>query len=115
MQRRSWLASAAAPGTEAAAEKMDSAQYHDVDIASLELVRPRTVGVEHVGLWAMAQLGFVETLNALGLSAVQSAAVMGNVIGRMAAYLRFGSSAHSVGSGTYSVMILVRSESAADT
>ena len=79
------VASAAAPCTEAAAEKRGSAQYHEVDIASLELVRPRTVGVEHVGLWAMAQLGFVEKLNALGLSAVQSAAVMGNVIGRMAA------------------------------
>lgn len=77
------VASAAAPCT--AAEKKGSAQYHEVDIASLELVRPRTVGVEHVGLWAMAQLGFVEKLNALGLSAVQSAAVMGNVIGRMAA------------------------------
>jgi hypothetical protein len=43
------------------------------------------VGVEQVGLWAMAQLGFVEKLKALGLSAVQAAAVMGNVIGRMAA------------------------------
>jgi len=79
------VASAAASCTEAAAQKRGGAQYHEVDIASLELVRPRTVGVEQVGLWAMAQLGFVEKLKALGLSAVQSAAVMGNVIGRMAA------------------------------
>lgn len=79
------VASAAASCTEAAAQKRGGAQYHEVDIASLELVRPRTVGVEQVGLWAMAQLGFVEKLKALGLSAVQGAAVMGNVIGRMAA------------------------------
>ena len=79
------VASAAASCTEAAAQKRGGAQYHEVDIASLELVRPRTVGVEQVGLWAMAQLGFVEKLKALGLSAVQAAAVMGNVIGRMAA------------------------------
>ncbi len=43
------VAGTAAPCT--AAEKRGSAQYHEVDIASLELVRPRTVGVEHVGLW----------------------------------------------------------------
>jgi hypothetical protein len=79
------VASAAASCTEAAAQNRGGAQYHEVDIASLELVRPRTVGVEQVGLWAMAQLGFVEKLKALGLSAVQGAAVMGNVIGRMAA------------------------------
>ena len=28
-----------------------------VDVDSLELIRPRSVGVEHVGLWAMDQLG----------------------------------------------------------
>lgn len=43
------VASAAAPCTEAAAEKRSGAQYHEVDIASLELVRPRTVGVD---MWA---------------------------------------------------------------
>jgi len=33
-----------------------------VDVASLELHRPRSVGVEQLGLWAMQQLGFIELL-----------------------------------------------------
>jgi len=34
------------------------ADIQSVDIASLELHRPRSVGVEQLGLWAMQQLGF---------------------------------------------------------
>lgn len=59
--------------------------YPEVEIESLELVRPRSVGVEHVGLYALAELGLVEGLTELGLNGVQRAAVMGNVIARMAA------------------------------
>ncbi len=59
--------------------------YPEVEIESLELVRPRSVGVEHVGLYALAELGLVEMLMKLGLNGVQRAAVIGNVIGRMAA------------------------------
>jgi transposase len=59
--------------------------YPEVEIESLELVRPRSVGVEHVGLYALAELGLVEVLTELGLNGVQRAAVIGNVIGRMAA------------------------------
>jgi len=33
-----------------------SADIQSVDVNSLELVRPRSVGVEHVGLWAIEQL-----------------------------------------------------------
>jgi transposase len=56
-----------------------------VDVDSLELVRPRSVGVEHVAVWALATLGVLELLAELGLNGVQRAAVVGNLIGRMAA------------------------------
>ena len=55
-----------------------------VDVDSLELVRPRSVGVEHVGLWAMDQLGLRTGLQALGLPASLCAAAIGSVIARMA-------------------------------
>jgi hypothetical protein len=42
-----------------------------VDIASLELHRPRSVGVEQLGLWAMQQLGFIELLISLGINGAQ--------------------------------------------
>ena len=56
-----------------------------VDVDSLTLAFPRSVGVEQVGLWAMQQVGFVPLLEELGLSGPQRAAVVGSVIGRMAA------------------------------
>jgi hypothetical protein len=36
-----------------------------VDVNSLELVRPRAVGVEHIGLWAMRQVDFTGLLREL--------------------------------------------------
>ena len=56
-----------------------------VDVNSLELVRPRSAGVEHVGLWAMEQLGFEGLLERLGFNAAQRAAAMASIVGRMAA------------------------------
>ena len=44
-----------------------------VDVDSLELVRPRSVGVEHVGLWAMEQAGLEELLEGLGFNGRQRA------------------------------------------
>jgi hypothetical protein len=61
------------------------ADVQAVDINSLELVRPRSVGVEHVGLWAMSQVGFADLLIGLGLSGPIRSAIMGSIIGRMAA------------------------------
>ena len=52
---------------------------------SLQLVRPRTVGVEHVALWAMQQVGLRALLAQLGLNSRQQAAAMGSIIGRLAA------------------------------
>ena len=51
---------------------------------SLELIRPRSVGVEHVGLWAMDQLGLRSCLEKLGIGASLRAAAIGSIIARMA-------------------------------
>lgn len=55
-----------------------------IDVDSVELSRPRTVGVESVGLWAMAEVDFVGLLQALGLTGPQRALIVGAIIGRMA-------------------------------
>lgn len=60
-------------------------QVHSIAVDSLTLSRPRTVGVEAVGLWAMAQVDFIALLEGLGLSGPQRAAVLGVILGRMAA------------------------------
>ena len=62
-----------------------AARFAEVDLATLEQVRPRTVGVEQAALAAVRQLGFEEKLTGLGFNRPQLAAALGNVIGRMAA------------------------------
>jgi transposase len=61
------------------------AAVHNIEVDSLVLSRPRTVGVEAVGLWAMAQVDFIALLEELGLTGPQRAAVLGVILGRMAA------------------------------
>jgi hypothetical protein len=58
--------------------------FADVDVASLQLTRPRSVGVEAVGAAAIGWLGIDPILQDLGFNAVQRAAVAGSLIGRMA-------------------------------
>ena len=60
-------------------------EFHHVDVASLQLLRPRSVGVEHLALWAMQQVQFIPLLAHLGLNGPQRAAAVGSVIARMAA------------------------------
>ena len=62
-----------------------STDTQSVLVDSLELVRPRSIGVEHVGLWAMLQVGFHDLLLDCGLSGPLRAAILGVIIGRMAA------------------------------
>ncbi len=69
----------------ASVQESTEAQYEEVDIASLELVRPRSVGVEHVGLAALSWLEIPQILEAVGFNGVQRAAALGSIIGRMAA------------------------------
>jgi hypothetical protein len=60
-------------------------RFHDVDLTTLDLVRPRSVGVEHAALTALRQLSFEAKLAELGFNRPQIAAAVGNVVGRMAA------------------------------
>lgn len=60
-------------------------EFAAVDVASLELTRPRCVGVEHAALSAMVALGFVDFLPSLGLNKVTCSAIVGQVVARMAA------------------------------
>jgi hypothetical protein len=60
-------------------------RFTEVDLSTLEMVRPRSVGVEHVALDAMCKLGFEEKLTELGFNGPQRAAAIGTIIGRMAA------------------------------
>ncbi len=48
------------------------------------MVRPRSAGVEHAGLWAMQQLGFGDLLDRLSCNGPLRTAAMGSIIGRMA-------------------------------
>ena len=59
--------------------------YAEVDVASLQLTRPRAVGVEAAGLAAMDWLGIDQILAGLGFNGVQRDAAAGLLIGRMAA------------------------------
>lgn len=59
-------------------------EYQEVDVNSLELVRPRSVGVEHAGLAALSWLGISDLLKSVGMNASQRACAMGSIIGRMA-------------------------------
>ena len=61
------------------------ADFAEVDIASLQLTRPRSVGIEAVGLAAIGWTGLTPILQNLGFNGVQRAAVAASLIGRMAA------------------------------
>ena len=55
-----------------------------VDVDSLRLVRPRSVGVEQVGLWALEQLELPALLAELGVNGALRAAAAGALVGRLA-------------------------------
>jgi transposase len=81
------LRPSAATVTAAQAAKADPnepARYQEVDLDSLDLVRPRSVGVEHAALSVMRQCGLEDKLAELGLNRPQIAAAIGNIVGRMA-------------------------------
>src|ERR1700733_5593651 len=61
------------------------ADFAEIDVTSLQLTRPRSVGVEAVGLAAIGWLGLTPILQSLGFNGVQRAAVAASLIGRMAA------------------------------
>jgi hypothetical protein len=59
--------------------------YQRIDVNHVELARPRSVAIEHVGLEALRQLGLDTKLAPLGLNAAQRAAAIGTIIAIMAA------------------------------
>jgi transposase len=79
------LVASESPTPSAQVPETARADIQSVDVNSLELVRPRSVGVEHLGLWAMEQLRLEALLADLGLNGPQRAAALGLIIGRMAA------------------------------
>jgi transposase len=58
--------------------------FQEVDANSLELSRPRSVGIEHVALCAMSSLGFEDILSSVGMNRPQRMSAIGSIIGRMA-------------------------------
>lgn len=58
--------------------------YQGVDVLSLELLQPRSVGVEHAGLQALTTLGLPAILEHVGLNGIQRSCALGSIIGRMA-------------------------------
>ena len=58
--------------------------WQTVAVNSFEQIRPRSVGIEQIALWAMDQIGLESVLVEAGLNAVQRAAAKALIIGRMA-------------------------------
>ena len=83
------LLAARVPLTASAPEQNDGEagerDFHNVDLASLQLLRPRSVGVEQLALWAIQQVQLIPLLARLGLSGPQRAAALGSIVARMAA------------------------------
>jgi hypothetical protein len=67
-----------------APEGLPVGDVQSVDVDSMELVRPRSVGVEAAALWAMQQVDFEALLRELGFTGPQRAVALGSIIGRMA-------------------------------
>jgi len=61
-----------------------SGTFQSLAINSLELVRPRRVGIEHLALHALEQVGLPDKLTELGFNRHQRAAALGNIVARMA-------------------------------
>lgn len=61
----------------------DQPDYMEVDVDNLEMLRPRSVGCEHVALEAFNLLRLGEHLKSLGFNGPQLAAATGTILGRM--------------------------------
>ncbi|MCP4875605.1 MAG: IS1634 family transposase [Gammaproteobacteria bacterium] len=59
--------------------------YQMIDANTLEMIRPRSVAVEHVALSALRQVALEQKLTELGFTRPQLSAAIGTIIGRMVA------------------------------
>ena len=57
--------------------------YQRVDLSQVEVIRPRSVGAEHVALEALRRLGLDRRLVELGFNRHQLSAAIGTIVGRM--------------------------------
>jgi hypothetical protein len=73
----------AAEASEPCGKPRPPVTFEEVDIDSLQVMQPRSVGVEHVGLHALTELGIIDQLRELGVNGVLRASIIGNLIGRM--------------------------------
>ncbi len=60
----------------------ENEDYREVNLDSLEMSRPRNVGVEHITLESLRFLGLDGKLKELGFNGPQTAAAIGTIIGR---------------------------------
>ena len=73
-----------ARGAQASRPTGAAADIERVDVDSLRLVRPRSIGVEQLGLWALDQVGLPDLLARLGVNGALRTAAAGVIVGRMA-------------------------------
>lgn len=57
--------------------------FQEVDVDSIEVIKPRSVGAEHVCLEALKELNLPAILDQTGFNTPQKASALGNIIGRM--------------------------------
>ena len=65
-------------------ENIEEERYKEVDITTLELLQPRSVGVEHLALHASQMLQLPDILKSVGFTPSQIAMALGSITGRMA-------------------------------
>lgn len=68
-----------------AASRPAEPEFAEVDTHSLQLIQPRSVGVEHVALAAMQSLDFEPLLADIGINGVMRTAIVASIVARMAA------------------------------
>ena len=59
------------------------ADSQEVDVNSIEMIKPRSVGAEHVCVEALKELNLPGILDEAGFNGPQKAAALGNIVGRM--------------------------------
>lgn len=66
-----------------ASQDQGDSDFQEVDVNSVQLTKPRSVGVEHVSLEALKDLELPKILERAGLNGAQQSAALGNIVARM--------------------------------
>jgi transposase len=67
-----------------AEKESEEGKYEEIDVSTLEMHKPRSVGVEHLALHAMQMLELPDILKNIGFTPSQSALSLAGIVGRMA-------------------------------